>query len=122
MVFGNPLIKQDSIAIEVAKELEGKIKGTTFKEIGSISELGQIDDELWIMDAVQGGEKVAFFGIENIKAKNVFSTHDLDLGFELKLLKKLGKIKKAKIIGIPMNYSKEKAAEEVRNLLENEVG
>ena len=117
LVFGNPLIKQDSIALIVAKELEGKIKGVTFKEISSISELEQIGDELGCLDVIQEGKKVAIFGIENIKSGNVFSSHDFDLGFELKLLKKLGKIKSAKIIGIPMNYNKEKAVKEVREIL-----
>ena len=117
-VIGNPLIEDDSIAIRIAKELREKFPKIEFIETDTLSELMKFEKIPIIMDAAQGVKKVeSFTGTEKIETKDVYSLHDMDLAFEIKLLKKLGKINDARIIAIPRNYDLKKAVEEVEGII-----
>ncbi|MEM2974643.1 MAG: hypothetical protein QW112_03415, partial [Candidatus Micrarchaeia archaeon] len=43
-----------------------------------------------------------------------YSLHDFDLAMSLKLMQKMGKLKRVRIIGIPPKYPKQKALEELK--------
>lgn len=117
-VLGNPLIKEDNIAIKVAEKLKGKIKGVTFKEIESIDAIPTLGKEWGALDAAKGAKKVEVISdLEKLQNRNAFTAHDLDFGFELKLMQKLGKIKKVKIIVVPADYELDKATEEVKEAI-----
>ena len=116
--MGNPLMREDSIALRVAAQLQNKLKNIEFEEIASIDSLREFPKELVIMDAVKGVEKVCLVSdLEKLSGSNVFSLHDLDSGFQLKLFKKMGKIKKVKIIAIPQKMELKKAVAEATKLL-----
>lgn len=108
LTFGNPLLKQDSLPIELLPVLRQKFPNIDFQEIDPTKDLEQYGPHLTILDTVQNIDEITIIeSIEQLHANKVYSMHDFDLALNLKLLKKLGKIKSVKIIGIPM-YSTEK--------------
>ncbi len=117
-VLGNPLVKEDSIAISAAKLLEKKFSGIFFQEIDSIDSIKKFPKNIVLMDAVAGVEKVCVISdLKRICGNDVFSLHDLDAGFQLKLFKKMGKIGEVKIIAIPQKMELGNAVESVSWLL-----
>jgi Ni,Fe-hydrogenase maturation factor len=105
-VFGNEDLASDNHAFKAAKELKDKIQNVDFIIIKPNEDL-PFDNgkDVVILDVVEGIKKVSEITSEDldklILSKSV-SAHDYDLGFQLKYLKKLGKIGKVTIIGIPM--------------------
>lgn len=113
LVFGNPYIKEDSLAVEIANEL----KEFDFKICVSPEEIMQEKFD-YIMDVVEGIDEIKVF--DNLKLLNphrMFSLHDFDVTFFLSLMERLGKINKVKIIGIPIGFDKEEAKDKVRTIL-----
>ncbi len=116
-VFGNPLLRKDSIAIKIARKLAKKFPEIEFKEFDVVEDLEEIDT-LYLMDVVKGLKKVKI--IENfdfIETKKIFSLHDYDLSYEVKLLKKIGKIKKVFLIGIPFGKSEREVEAQIHLIL-----
>jgi len=115
LVFGNPYLKDDSLAVEIAKEL--KIKDVEFKMCVSPEEIMQEKFD-YIMDAVDGIDEIKVF--DNLKLLNphrMFSLHDFDVTFFLSLMERFGKVEKMKIIGIPLGFDKEKAKKKIQSML-----
>ena len=116
LVFGNPLMEKDRLALEVAERLEGKIKRIEFEPVQELPE--QKGGDLYIMDVALGIKKVELFeGLDFLEKARPFGSHDFDLGFELKLLEKIGKLGKARVVAIPAGYPVEKAVEEAERIL-----
>ena len=117
LVFGNPYLKQDNLAVRVGKKL--KVKGFEVVNCSSPDDLLNHDlSNSIILDVAQGISKVTFFtDIDSLEFSVIFSLHDFDLGFFLKLLKETGKVKKVNIIGVPQGYDEEKATVEVVKLV-----
>ena len=105
LVCGNPLVKQDSAALKAAKDLKKILPEVEFEEFDSVEELQ--DEEINILDVVEGLKKPKVIkNIDDIKIGKIYSTHDFDLGQNLKLLKKLGLIGKVTIFGVPGRINK----------------
>ncbi|NMB56629.1 hypothetical protein GYA19_01675 [Candidatus Beckwithbacteria bacterium] len=105
-VFGNKDNKQDKVAFEIAQKLTSlwhnqKIE---FIEIKPNQDLDFANErKIILMDAVLGLKDVALLeNLDQLALSPRNSVHDFDLAFQLKYLKKLGKIESVKIIGIPM--------------------
>ncbi|MFC2143678.1 hypothetical protein ACFLQN_04745 [Candidatus Aenigmatarchaeota archaeon] len=117
LVFGNPLVPQDSLPLKIANKI--KIPGVTFKELEpSIDELTDEGRDLIILDTVINTDKVRV--IENIDAiitEKIYSLHDFDLGHTLKLLKKMELIDSVKIICVPQSISEAEAIKQVKNVI-----
>ncbi|MBC8495298.1 hypothetical protein H8D36_04045 [archaeon] len=114
LVFGNPYLEYDSLAVEIANELKDEADFVICTSPEQIME-EKFD---YIMDAVEGIDEIKVF--DNLKLLNphrMFSLHDFDVTFFLGLMEKLGKIDQVKIIGIPIGYDKEKAKNKVKELL-----
>ena len=115
LVFGNPLIEEDSLPLRILPRLRKEFPEIEFKEFDPSEELHEEGRNLIILDAVQGIEKVIL--ISDTKQLNTdnprYSLHDFDLGITLKLLKKMDLIDSVQIIGVPMKMSEKKALEEV---------
>lgn len=91
-VFGNEDVPEDSIKIKFVKPNDD----VAFDSKNPV-----------VLDTVQGLKKVTVFNnINAIEKFKSLTVHDFDLGFQLKYLKKIGKIKGATIIGVPMKSSK----------------
>jgi Ni,Fe-hydrogenase maturation factor len=115
-VFGNPLVREDSLPLELIDNLRKEFPSLDFKEFDTVEELQE--RELNIIDTVKGIKKVELIeDIDKIITDKIYSMHDFDLGYNLKLLKKMKMIDKVRIFGIPMNMDKKKAFLELSRLL-----
>lgn len=106
LVFGNKDYAPDAVAFSVAEKLRADFDAITFNEIKPNEDLPFVDGEsLVLLDVVDGITKVTEITEKNVDQLVVASrstAHDYDLGFQLKYLTKLGKIKRFTIVGIPM--------------------
>jgi len=116
--FGNRFVKNDKTALEIIPFLQKKFPKLEFIE-ATTDDIEGIP-ELVIIDVADMIDKVTVFTekeIDILCGSRSCSLHDFDLGMTLKILNKMGQIKKLRIIGIPMNYEKEKAEKEVEKKL-----
>jgi Ni,Fe-hydrogenase maturation factor len=104
-VFGNDHVAEDNRAIEVARKLEGAIERVSFVFVGPNEDVPFADEpRVFILDTVQGIEDVALVEGEEIDTLVLSprgSVHDFDLAFQLRYLKKLGKLGDVTVIGMP---------------------
>lgn len=116
LCFGNEFVKGDNIALKLADSL--RIDGVEFFKCQSISDLEKVNDDVIIIDSVMGIKNVEIIdNIDDLQLGKMYSLHDFDLGFHLKLMRELGKIKSVKIIGIPMRMKLEDAKVAITKLL-----
>lgn len=104
-VLGNPDIKEDQAALKLIPWLKQKYPGAEIKIEDPSGGLIPVDDWL-IVDACEGIDKITEFDdLDKFEALRRVSVHDYEVITELKLLKKLGKIKKLKILAIPIGFT-----------------
>lgn len=114
LVFGNPLLDFDNLPLKLIPSLQKKFPKIKFMEFDPTEELDKQGKNLIILDTIEGIKKVTIIeSIDKISKAKLYSMHDFDLGYNLKILKKLNLIDSVKIIGIPMKISKEKALNEI---------
>lgn len=101
--LGNKKVAQDRAALAVIPYLKKKLPHCRFEHVDPTEDLKQtVHEDLIIIDTIVGLDQVEIFNdLDNFLSSPRFSPHDYDLFLELSLLKKLGKIKKFTIIGIP---------------------
>lgn len=120
LCFGNPYLKDDSLAIRIADYFaKHPIKDIEFiKCVAPDEVLNYTGKEFFILDVVKDLKEPRLFdNIDQIEANNLVSLHDFDLGFFLKLMKETGKIDTVKIIGIPMDATVKDVKDEVIGLI-----
>ena len=104
-VFGNEYVAEDRRAIEVARELEGTIDGISFVFVDPNADVPFVDERhVVILDTGEGIRHVELVeggGMEGLISSPRSSVHDFDQAFQLRYLKKLGKLGEITIIGIP---------------------
>lgn len=104
-VFGNQDLPQDRAAFTVVKKIKSKFPQIKFIEVGTNMDLPlTFDQSAVIMDGIEGINDVVLLenkDLDRLLNKQSSSVHDFDLGFQLKYLKKLRKIGRVRIIGIP---------------------
>lgn len=116
-VLGNPLLKEDSISLKLVPKLEKRFPQINFLEFDPLEELHS--EEVIFMDVVEGIKNVEIINdLKILETRKIYSTHDFDLAFLLKLLRKLNIIKKAIIIGIPKNIKERDALKQLENKIE----
>lgn len=123
-VFGNCDHEKDKIAFEVMEKLRNSPNLSLSKRginvefvVVKPNEDLPFNGDVVIMDGVWGLEKVELItDIDKFSLGPKNSVHDFDLSFQLKYLKKLGKIKSVKIIGLP--YEGKVDARKVREIIE----
>lgn len=104
LTFGNPYLKDDSLAVRVADLLvRDRIQGIEVVKCISPDELlNYFDREFVILDVVQGAKDVIMIDdIDRLQSGMTVSLHDFDLGFFLKLMKETGRMESIRIIGVP---------------------
>lgn len=109
LVFGNEDHFVDKKAFEVADKIKKDFPQINFEKVKPNQDIPveKIDENkrLVMLDSVMGIEEPKLFdesNLKNIVPPSSSSVHDYDLGFQLKYLKKLGKLKEFLIIGIPL--------------------
>src|SRR5215218_9007411 len=104
-VFGNKDVGEDKKAIEVAERLEDAIEGVSFIFVGPNEDAPFVGERhAVILDTVRGIRDVALVEgdeIDTLVLSPRGSVHDFDLAFQLRYLKKLGKLGEVTVIGIP---------------------
>lgn len=114
-VLGNPLVRVDSLALEVAKKLEKEFPRIRFIQLDPNEEIS--GKNITILDTATGITKVTVINDMNqLELGKIISPHDYDIAFSLKLMKKIGMVKKIRIIAIPIGYSKKMAYDEIKRL------
>jgi Ni,Fe-hydrogenase maturation factor len=104
-VFGNEYVAEDKRAIEVARELEDTTVGISFVFVKPNEDVPFVNERhVVILDTVQGIQDVALVEgdrIDGLILSPRGSVHDFDLAFQLKYLRKIGRLGEVTIIGIP---------------------
>jgi hypothetical protein len=104
-VFGNAYVAGDKRAIEVAEELQDTVEGISFVLVDPNEDIPFVDEpQVVILDTVQGIQEVVLVDgdeLDGLLLSPRGSVHDFDLGFQLRYLKKLGKLGEVTLIGIP---------------------
>ena len=104
-VFGNEYVAEDKKAIEIARELEVMLEGVSFVFVRPNEDVPFSDEpQVVILDTVARIQDVAVVtgdAIDGLILSPRGSVHDFDLAFQLRYLKKLGKLGEVTIIGIP---------------------
>jgi Ni,Fe-hydrogenase maturation factor len=103
-VFGNEDVKEDNVAFEVAEKLKKEFSKIEFVKIKPNEDLPFTNEKfVIILDAILGIEEVVeILDLNNLVISESTTVHDFDLGFQLKYLKKIGRLGKVVIIGLPM--------------------
>lgn len=121
-ILGNPLLDFDNLPLKLAPKLEKAFPEIDFVITDPFENLDPIDGELIIIDTVESIKKVAMMDdLEKIQTGSIFSLHDFDLAFNLKLLQKIGKLKKVKIFGVPMEGNKKEIMEQLAREIKKEI-
>lgn len=111
-VFGNPLVEEDALALKLAEKLKEKFSEVEFREFDVAEDFEE--EILYLMDVVKGIKKVKIVeDFDRVETRKIFSLHDYDLSYEIKLLKKIGKVKKVFLIAIPFGMGEKEALKQV---------
>lgn len=122
LVFGNPLVKADSLPLRILPKLREIFPSIEFKEFDTAENLEDEGRDLVILDAAQGIDKVVLIeDLESLSQSKKYSMHDFDLPITLLLLKKLKAIDSVRIIAVPMDYDEKKAVEEAAKLISSSL-
>ena len=117
LVFGNLLLENDSLPLRLLPKLRERFFDVEFKEVDPTEGLESEGRDLVILDSVEGIDEVMVIdSIERLHANRVCSMHDFDLGYNLKLLKKVGKIDSVRIIGVPMGIGEGEALDQIQSI------
>ncbi len=118
LVFGNPLVERDSIALRLLPALRKRFPEVEFKEFDAAENLEDEGPDLVILDSAEGIRRVML--IEDIAALStgsIYSMHDFDLSLTLKLLRKMGAVNSVRIIAVPSRFPLRKALSGCSKLL-----
>lgn len=100
-VFGNPDLATDSLPLALLSGLKRKFPAVEFRTLDP-NEEWEIPDPFILIDTVLGIPDIRVFrSLDEFDASPTVSVHDFDALFNLRYLKKLGKLKTVLIIGIP---------------------
>ncbi|KHO45386.1 MAG: hypothetical protein QS98_C0011G0081 [archaeon GW2011_AR3] len=108
LCFGNPYVKDDSLAQQTAKRL--KLDGIEMVSCNSPEEIMfYMDKDFAILDVATGiKEAQVISDLAQLESSKMVSLHDFDLAFFLKLLKKLNTKSKVRLIAVPAKYPMDK--------------
>ena len=122
LVFGNMLVEKDNLVLKLLPRLRESFPETEFKEMDGVEDLHKEGKELIILDAVdvlKGVKVFEFCSLEDFDKVEVggsCSMHDFDLGYNLKLLKKVGLIDSARVVGVGGGAGFEEIAGAIQSL------
>ena len=121
-VFGNPLLDFDSLPLKLVPELQKEFPEINFVVLDPNENLKPENKELIIIDTVKNIEEVKVLNdLSKLETAKIFSAHDLDLSFNLKILQKIGKLNKVIIFGIPPEIKKQEAKKQLTRLIKKYV-
>lgn len=121
LILGNPIENLDKPAVKLIPLFKKGFPRIDFIHFDPTEELPpDYGDNLIIIDTIEGIKKVQMFNcLEQFALSARNSVHDYDLPLHLGISKKLGRIKKLTIIGIPAKGEKEKILENTKKILKS---
>ncbi len=106
-VFGNEDVDIDNLVYSFLDNLISDFPELVFKKVKPNEDLPFHDeDDVTLFDSIQGIDEIRVFtevDLPKLQLSPRTSVHDFDLGFQLKYLMKIGKLRKVTLIGIPMS-------------------
>ena len=118
LVFGNPLLEEDSLPLELLPRLRKTFPEIEFKDFDSSEDLHEEGRDLLIIDSVKGIDQVMLIDdIDFFVLDKAYSLHDFDLGYNLKLMKKANMLDSVKIFSLPMTGNKKKIFSDLVELI-----
>lgn len=118
--FGNPLVKEDSLPLMLIEDLRKSFPDIEFRPAYSVEDAEEYvrkNKELTIIDTVEEIKRVTLLSDKDLGPCAACSLHDFDIGASIRLMKKLGMLRKVAILGIPKGYPKAKALKELKYLI-----
>jgi len=114
-------VDQDSLPLKIIKPLAERFPDVEFVELDPSENIEDIGRDPVILDTALGIKNVVVLDdIDKIQESPKFSLHDFDLGTNLKLLRKLGRLDSVRIICVPAGLTEEnvvkQVSEEIRKL------
>jgi Ni,Fe-hydrogenase maturation factor len=122
-IFGNPLLDFDNLPLKLVPKLRKKFPNINFIIQDPNENIKPSNDgELIIIDTVVGINKVTVINnMDELKTDKIYSMHDFDLAFNLKLLKKIGKLRRVMIFGVPPKINTQEALKQLKELITNSL-
>lgn len=120
LVFGNPYMEADNLAVSLAQEIN--VEGFDFRVLQNPDEVLNYKDyeQVIILDVFKDiKEVIVVKDIEQLKQNNIYSMHDFDLSFFLKMMKQTGNLREVIIIGIPQQGGREGIKKKIIDLMES---
>ena len=118
LIFGNPLVEKDRLPFELLNQLRKEFPQIDFREFDAVEDLQNEGRELNIIDAVEGIKKVELIeDIDSLQTSKIYSLHDFDLAYTLKLLKKMKMVDSVRIFGVPIDAKKEVAFKQLKKMI-----
>lgn len=112
-LFGNQDLEMDSLPIRLIPELQKEFPDVDFIVLDP-NENWDVPEEMTVIDTVVGIKEITVFeDLEHFDEAPKLTCHDFDAFFNLRILKKLGKLKKIKIIGVPPIVTPETAVKDI---------
>ncbi|MBU0907622.1 MAG: hypothetical protein KKD18_05620 [Nanoarchaeota archaeon] len=118
-LLGNPSFEQDSLPVKLLSKLQAALPQFQFQHLDPTENLPE-EEHLILIDTILGIKEVKTLTeeeLDKIQSSPTVSMHDFDLGFQLKLAKKLGQIKKVTIIGVPPEGNQEEIIKQISKQL-----
>jgi len=116
LCFGTKLVENDDTALKVCELLRNDFAGMEFIICDDPSEILKHADGAIILDVVKGIDHVQFIDDDLLKDRDLYTLHDFDLGFFIKLVKGIGG-PKTKILGLPYGKPAQSLLEDVKRIL-----
>ncbi len=116
-IFGNPDLEMDALPIRLIPNLQKLYPDIDFI-LKDPNEEWDIPEEMTIIDTAVGVDGVTVFDdLESFASVPRLSMHDYDALTNLRYMKKLGKLKRIKIIGIPPEIDADEALKKIGEIL-----
>ncbi len=120
-IFGNILLDFDNTPIKLIPELQKEFPDINFVHQDPNENIHPENKKLFIIDTIEGIDEVKLLDdINKIELSPSCSMHDFDLGFNLKLLQKIGLLNSVLIFGVPMKPDKDTLGQ-LLNMIEKYV-
>lgn len=112
-VFGNPDIAMDALPLRILPALRVRAPEIDFRALDP-NEEWELVDPFVVIDTVVGIPSAHIFrSLDEFAAAPTVSVHDFDALFNLRYLKKLGKLGAVHILGLPPEIPEEEAIVQV---------
>jgi Ni,Fe-hydrogenase maturation factor len=117
LCFGSKILEGDDTALKVCEVLKKSRPELNVKVCDDPYEIMNYEETVIIVDVVKDLDRSRFIDLSSVKERKIFTTHDLDLSFFLKIFAEV-KPRKISILGIPWKKPLDEVIADVEKLLD----